>query len=132
MLNQYQNLKVWQTSRILVKDIYLLVADFPKNEQFWLVDQMKRAVISIPSNIAEWNTREWIKEQIHFLSIARGSCAELETQVILSVDLGFMSEEKGNKIQSHITEILKMLFSLMKHKKGLPSMSKDQTLKTKD
>ncbi len=115
-MNQFKDLLVWQKSRILVKEVYLLCAHFPKNEQFGLVDQIKRSSISIPSNIAEWNSRWWQKEQIHFLYIARGSCAELETQVILATDIWFVDETISKPILESIEEISKMLVWLIKSK----------------
>lgn len=117
-MNQYQDLIVWKKARILVKEIYTLVESFPKSELYWLSDQMRRASISIPSNIAEWNVREGVREQIHFLSIARWSCAEIETQVLLAEDLWFITAEKSQYTQSQIIEISKMLVWLMKNKKN--------------
>jgi four helix bundle protein len=118
-MNQYQDLIVWQKARILVKNTYTILEWFPKTELFGLTDQMKRAVISIPSNIAEWNVRATMKEQSHFLYIARGSCAELETQIILATDLWFIKHETSEELLSGVEEISKMLVALIKTKKTI-------------
>ena len=86
-LKSYKELIVWQKSILLVKEIYLLTNSFPKSEIFGLSSQMQRAVISIPSNIAEGYSRKNIKEYLQFLRIAYGSATELETQIIISKEL---------------------------------------------
>jgi four helix bundle protein len=87
---------------------------FPREELYSLVDQMKRAAISIPSNIAEGNSRNTLKEQYQFFSIARGSCSELETQTIIAHDLWYIREPAS--LLAEIEEIWKMLSGLMKSK----------------
>jgi four helix bundle protein len=91
---KYTELEVWKQARALALLIYELTASFPKAEQFGLVSQMRRCVVSVPSNIAEGCGRQHIKETIQFLNIARGSLFELETQTYISKDLGFISEEQ--------------------------------------
>lgn len=86
-LNSYKDLIVWQKSYELVKLVYSLTSDLPNNEQFGLVSQMRRCAISIPSNIAEGQQRNNVKEYRQFLGIAQGSAAELETQLLLCRDL---------------------------------------------
>jgi four helix bundle protein len=115
-MNLYKDLIVWQKARKIVKAVYELVALFPKNEQYCIVDQMKRAAVSIPSNIAEWNSRNSTKDQIQFLYIARGSCAELETQILLSEDLGFISHLQSEELSGKVVEISKMLAGLIHSK----------------
>ena len=88
-MHNFKELDVWKKSRILVKDIYLLLANFPDVEKFGIISQMKRAVVSIPSNIAEGSGRSSDKEFVRFLDIALGSAFELETQLYLSFDLSF-------------------------------------------
>lgn len=117
-MNNYKDLLVWQKSRAFVKEVYLCIEKFPQYEMFALWDQMRRAVISIPSNIAEWCYREGIKEQLHFLSIARGSIWEIETQILLSEDLWYISPEKSEELEKELTEISKMLVGLIKTKKS--------------
>ena len=105
----YQKLLIWQKSRILVKNIYDLTATFPKAEQYGLVAQMRSAAVSVPSNIAEGSQKKTNKDFLSFLAIAKGSLAELETQVILSGDLKFATVEQSKPILYLINEIQKML-----------------------
>lgn len=93
----------------LVKEIYTLVSTFPKEEMYGLTSQMKRAVISIPSNIAEGKRRRTQSDFAHFLTIAFGSCAELETQVDISIMLEFTTPTHSKRAVSLIEEIMKML-----------------------
>lgn len=94
-MHKYKDLIVWQKSRVLVKDIYNLILDFPENERFGLISQIKRAVISNSSNIAEGAGRNSDKDFARFLDIANGSALELESQLYLSADLGFISKKKN-------------------------------------
>jgi len=107
----YKNLKVWQESLDLVEYVYNEVKLFPADERFALVDQLKRAAVSIPSNIAEGSNRNTDKEFIQFLYIALGSAAEIETQLIIAQRLGYIGESK--KIMDKITQIRKMLNALI-------------------
>lgn len=99
----------------LVREIYLLTAQFPKGETFGLTSQMRRAAISIPSNIAEGFNRGGKKEFGQFLSIAFGSGAELETQISLAESLGFVSRGELNKIDALLLEIMRMLNALRRN-----------------
>lgn len=108
----YKNLIVWQKSISLVKQIYQLTANFPSEEKFGLVSQMRRAVVSIPSNIAEGQARRTTGDYVRFVSTSEGSLAELETQLIISAELGFCSEDETKIIFSLMTEIRKMLNAL--------------------
>ena len=108
----YKNLIVWQKSIGLVKQIYQLTASFPSEEKFGLVSQMRRAVVSIPSNIAEGQARRTTGDYVRFVSTSEGSLAELETQLIISVELSFCSENETKVIFSLMTEIRKMLNAL--------------------
>jgi four helix bundle protein len=94
---------------LLVKNIYVLTRPFPKEEIFGLTNQMRRAAVSIPSNIAEGCGRGTDKQTAQFLNIAQGSSAELEAQVMLAQDLGFINLEQQEKIISDINEIQKMM-----------------------
>lgn len=91
----HKNLEVWKKSIELVKDIYLITRDYPQDEKFGIISQMRRAAVSIPSNIAEGNARMSSKEASRFIDIAIGSIAELDTQIIISKELGFIKEEKA-------------------------------------
>ena len=98
-IEDYKDLIVWQRSMELAEEVYRLVKKLPKEELFALSDQIRRAVISIPSNIAEGYERNSTKEYIHFLSIAKGSKAELETQLLLCTKIHYLNNsdiEKSN------------------------------------
>lgn len=105
----YLDLDVWQQARVLVKNIYQLTRKFPKEEQFGLTTQLRRAVISVPSNIAEGCGRNHFKDSIQFFFIARASLYEVETQIIVSTDLGFLSEQELETILNQVTRCKKLL-----------------------
>ncbi|MDQ5950170.1 MAG: hypothetical protein QG585_110 [Patescibacteria group bacterium] len=108
----YKQLIVWQKSIELVEKIYEITKKFPPSENFCLTNQIRRSAISIPSNIAEGAQRTTRKDFANFLRIAIGSCAELETQLIISLKLGYIDNALYNLNVEKITEILKMLRSL--------------------
>lgn len=110
----HKDLIVWQKSMELVSAIYVETRDFPKDEFFGLVSQMRRAAISIPSNIAEGYGRVYEKETTKFLSNALGSASELETQIIISKNLDYLDLEKYQYFLTQIEEIIKMLSALIK------------------
>ena len=112
-MNGYQDLLVWQKSMQLVKEIYALVRLLPKEETYALSDQMRRAVVSIPSNIAEGHSRNSDKELAQFLYIARGSKAELETQIRIGIMLNYFSEHQSGTALNLCAEIGKMLNSFI-------------------
>jgi four helix bundle protein len=89
----YRSLIVWQKSIVLVKNIYRLTSKFPNDERFGIVSQMRRAAVSVPSNIAEGQARRTTPDFVRFISNAEGSLAELETQLIISVELRFCDED---------------------------------------
>ncbi len=109
----FKELLVWQKSINFVTEIYELTNDFPKDEMYGLTSQIRRASISIPSNIAEGNSRRSVADYLQFLKIARGSCAEVETQLIIAQNLKFLSEEHYLKLNQDIIEISKMLNGLI-------------------
>ncbi len=109
MAHRYEKLTVWQKSMDLVEEIYLITKKFPSDEKFGLTTQMRRCAVSIPSNIAEGSQRNTNKEFYHFLTIAFGSGAELETQLRIAKRLQFMSESDYEKASSLSTEVMKML-----------------------
>jgi len=92
MKKAHHNLEAWQKALALVKSIYTTTSTFPKAELYGLTSQMRRAAVSIPSNIAEGAARETTPEFLRFLYIARGSLAELETQLLIAADLGYLKE----------------------------------------
>ncbi|NDP20673.1 MAG: four helix bundle protein [Paludibacter sp.] len=113
-MTSHKDLKVWQKGIELVKVIYDITKIFPSNEQFGLTSQIRRCSVSIPSNIAEGCGRNSDKELIHFLYIALGSASELETQIIISQELGFFGKDKSEEIHGLVFEIIKMTSSLIK------------------
>jgi four helix bundle protein len=108
----YRDLVVWQKSIALCVRVYKLCEAFPKNELYGLSDQMKRAAVSISSNIAEGQGRQHVKEFLNFISIANGSLAELDTQRIIAENLHFINPENSRLLDDQITEIRKMLYTL--------------------
>ena len=108
----YRELLVWQKAMQLVKDVYDKSANFPKSEIYGITSQMRRAAVSIPSNIAEGNGRNSVKEYLNFLSIAKGSLAELETQITLTKMCDYINEDEENKLLKDANEIAKMLHGL--------------------
>jgi len=111
-IRSFKDLVVWQKGISLTKKVYVLTRTFPDSERFGLVSQMRRAAVSVPSNIAEGQARHTRKEFIQFISNAEGSVAELETQVILGVELGFCTQASTDEIAGLITDLSKMLDSL--------------------
>lgn len=114
MAKRYQELLVWQRAMEVVKDIYRLTAVFPVEERFGLTSQIRRAAISLPSNIAEGQGRLTKGEFRHFLGQARGSVFELETQLILSADLHYAKKEEVEQAIERTGEVSKMLNGLTK------------------
>ena len=114
MLKNYTELKVWQKAYQLCLEIYKVTKDFPREERYGLTAQIRRAAVSIPSNIAEGYGRRTLGEYIQSLTIAYGSICELETQVLLSNDLTYIKEENFDKLQRNIKEIERMLKALIR------------------
>ncbi len=114
MIRNFKTLDIWVRSRELVKRIYLETEQFPLSEKFGLVSQMRRAAISIPSNIAEGCGRRSEKGLSNFLDIAIGSNCELETQIYLSNDLGYLQHQKTETVVKEITQIRKMIIGFQK------------------
>ena len=108
----YRELIAWQKGMLLAKLIYRLTAKFPGEEKFGLVSQMRRAAVSIPSNLAEGQARRTTGEFIQFISHAEGSTAELDTQLTLSIELGFCSTSDAAEALGLIHELRKMLNAL--------------------
>ena len=115
----YIELDVWKYSRELVKLVYLLTKTFPKEELYALTNQIKRSVVSVPSNIAEGIGRQSNKETIHFLHIAKGSLYEVETQLYLSYDLSYISEIELKNILEKVISNKKLLNGFINYYKKL-------------
>ena len=108
-MHRYKDLKFWQLSRVFCKDIYLITKSFPSDEKFGLTSQLRRASVSIPSNIAEGASRVSNKDFARFLRISLGSCYEIETQLLISCDLDFIQKEELEKLQHTLDQIIKMM-----------------------
>ena len=109
---RYRSLSAYQAAKTLVKEVYALLKKFPKEEQYALCDQLRRAVISVPSNIAEGMGRTTDKDQAHFLEIAYGSLMETQCQLEIAFELGYITKEEFDNQDNAIEAIGKMLSSL--------------------
>ena len=110
----YRKLTIWQMGMRLARDVYTrVIPKMPDSEKYGLSNQMGRAAVSIPSNIAEGHTRETTKDYIKFLTYAKGSLAELQTQLLLCVDIGFLTKEDILPITEVSNELLKKLNKLL-------------------
>jgi four helix bundle protein len=127
-MHRYKELKVWQKSMGLAKMLYEITEGFPPKERFGLTSQIRRNAVSIPSNIAEGAGRNTNKSFCHFLSISQGSLFELETQLLISKDLKYVTEKVLEEIMQLIKEIGNMLFSLQRKLKSQFSINAIYTL----
>jgi len=107
-MHQFKELQIWKKSRLFFSKIYNITATFPNEEKFGITNQLRRASVSIPSNIAECSSRNSNKDFARFLEIAIGSAYEVETQLLISSDLGFINEENTTELISLLGEITKM------------------------
>ena len=105
----YRDLLVWQKAMDLVTEVYKIVKMLPKEETYALSDQMRRAAVSVPSNISEGQARRSNKEFANFLSISRGSLAELETQILICIRLNYIKTSDAETAQNHVKEVARML-----------------------
>ena len=112
-METHKDLRVWHQGIELVTAIYLITKTYPKEEIFGLVSQMRRAAISVPSNIAEGYARGTDREKLHFLRISSGSMSEIETQVMLSLNLGYISQESYKELSEKVTSVWKQLNALI-------------------
>lgn len=117
-MHKFKELKVWQNSRILCKSIYELTKSFPDIEKFGLTNQIRRSVISIPSNIAEGSGRNSNKDFCKFLNYAISSSFELETQLIIASDLNYLNEFELEEILKELEIIQKMIHKLSTYYKN--------------
>jgi four helix bundle protein len=115
----YKDLTVWQQGRLLVQYVYVMTQAFPNEERYDLVSQMRRAAVSIPSNIAEGCGRQHPKDTIQFLIIARGFLYELETQIYLSFDLGYIPEVDLEVAVEKIEKMIQLLQGFIRYYRTL-------------
>ena len=111
-IGSYRELRVWQLAMDIVIQIYRVTRAFPADEKFGLIARLRRAAVAIPSNIAEGRSRLGAAEFRHFVSIARGSVAEVETQLAVAVALGYIGADEVTTPSAQLDELSKMLFSL--------------------
>lgn len=111
---QFEKLNVWQFARQLVSHVYLLTKKFPKEETYGLTNQLQRAVVSVPSNIAEGSGRMSLKDQLRFFEIAYGSLMEAYCQVVLAKDLGYIDENDLKTSNDMIFKVARLLSGLRK------------------
>ena len=117
-MQRFTDLKVWQRSHALALEVYRLTSSFPSEERFGLTSQMRRASVSIPTNIAEGSRRRSRKDYAHFLNMAEGSLAELEYLFMLSRDLGYLDAETASAHATEATEISRMAYALRRKVEG--------------
>jgi four helix bundle protein len=113
-VKSYRDLLVWQRAMDLVEACYKIAAEFPNDEMYGLSSQLKRAVVSIPANIAEGHGRDGLGEYIHFLGVAQGSLRETETHLLIAGRLALASKEQLDEVQRLSDEVSRMLGSLMR------------------
>ena len=114
-IRSYKDLLIWRKGMDISAMVYKLTNDFSADERFGLISQLRRATVSVPSNIAEGYGRGSTKSYIQFIKISRGSLYEVETQLLLAYELGFIKDEKTyNDVLIQITELSKMISSFLK------------------
>jgi len=109
----YQDLVAWQKAMDLVADVYSVSRDFPREEVYALTNQVRRAAVSVPSNIAEGQGRRTTADFLRHLSIAYGSLREVETQILIAVRLGYSGQNKADEVMNRATEVGRLLNGLM-------------------
>jgi len=116
-IKSFTDLKAWQEGHKLVLIIYKITKTFPKEELFGLINQMRRDVVSITSNIAEGFSRQFYKEKVQFYCIAQSSNTELQNQLLIAKDIGYLKEEKFQEIAEQSVKVHKLLNGLIKKSK---------------
>jgi four helix bundle protein len=111
-INSFRDLRVWQAGMTLVEQVYQLTRSFPSQETYGLTNQMRRAAVSVPSNIAEGHTREHTKEYLHHVSMAQASLAELQTQIEIAGRLHYVAPETVNRVLEHSVALSRQLYAL--------------------
>jgi len=107
-MHRFKDLEIWKKSRLFCSEIYGITAKFPESEKFGLTNQLRRASVSIPSNIAEGSSRQSNKDFSRFLQITLGSAYEVETQLLIASDLKFINEDELKVLLEHLEAIIKM------------------------
>lgn len=110
-----EKLEIWQGGVKLASKVYKITSSFPKSEMFGMVDQMRRAAVSIPSNIAEGKGRKTLKDFVHFLHIARGSVNELQTQCVIANEVGYLEDSFKRELINYCENLNHSISALIKH-----------------
>jgi four helix bundle protein len=118
-MHQYKDLKVWQKAIKITNYVYEITKDYPTEEKFGLVIQMRRSAVSMPSNIAEGAGKSSPKEFVRFLEISHASSYELDTQTIISKNQNYINQEQFEKLSNDLSEFQKMLYALIKSKSNI-------------
>ncbi len=113
MTRDFKKIKVWQLADILVIEIYRVTKGFPKEELYGITSQLRRAAVSVPTNIAEGANREHVKEYLQFLNISKGSAAEVKYLLHLANQLEYLSPHEYEKLESMADEVARMLHGLI-------------------
>ncbi len=107
-MHRFKELEIWKRSRLFCSEIYSITSKFPESEKFGLTNQLRRASVSIPSNIAEGSSRQSNKDFSRFLQITLGSAYEIETQLLIAFDLGFINDDELQELLKNLESIIKM------------------------
>lgn len=119
----YKDLDLYKAAKDLVLSVYALLRKFPKEEQYALCDQLRRAVISVPSNLAEGSGRYSVKEQLHFIEIAYGSLLEVECQLDIAHDIKYISDDEYLSAENQISKVASLLSGLRSKRLSLNPQS---------
>ncbi len=107
-MHRFKDLEIWKKSRLFCSEIYAVTSKFPDSEKFGLTNQLRRASVSVPSNIAEGSSRKSNKDFARFLQITLGSAYEIETQLLIAFDLGFINKDELDDLLKSLDSIIKM------------------------
>ena len=122
--DSYRDLIAWQKAMVLVRSVYVITTSWPADERFGLTSQVRRAAVSVPANIAEGSGRSGSREFRHGLSVAHGSLCELETQLLIGIDLGLCEPDQGDQVLAQAAEVGRIIRGLMRR---LDSTNGDQS-----
>ncbi|MEX1139049.1 MAG: four helix bundle protein [Bacteroidota bacterium] len=117
----HKRLDLWKKAIEMVARIYEVTKEFPKEEIYGLTSQLRRAAVSVPSNIAEGLTRRSVAEKLHFLNISQGSCSEIDTQAEIALKLGFLTEERFDMLEEHLVHVQRLLGGITRSIKATKS-----------
>lgn len=117
----HKRLELWKKSIEMVTKVYEVTKEFPREEVYGLTSQLRKAAVSVPSNIAEGLTRRSSAEKLHFLSISQGSCSEIDTQAEIALRLGFLTEKQFDLLEEHLIHVQRLLGGIIRSIKAMKS-----------